>query len=65
MPKLLLEIPDAPGLLRVLGAVGDGPYLAIVGTRRCSNAGLAMAERFADTSGPRKQFTNLSRRSDA
>jgi len=47
MPKLLLEIPDAPRLLRILGAVGDGPYVAIVGTRRCSNAGLAMAERFA------------------
>jgi DNA processing protein len=47
MPTLLLEIPDAPTLLRVQGALCGGPYVAIVGTRRCSDAGRAMAERFA------------------
>ena len=47
MPHCLLDIPDPPALLRLQGTLAHGPRVAIVGTRRCSNQGLAEATRFA------------------
>jgi DNA processing protein len=48
-PRLLLELPDPPGILFVRGAIAppDGAALAIVGSRHATRYGLAQAERLA------------------
>ncbi|MFH1858073.1 MAG: DNA-processing protein DprA [Candidatus Omnitrophota bacterium] len=48
-PKALKEIPDAPAVLYVKGALNPGKelYIAIVGSRKASRYGLDMAERFS------------------
>ena len=47
-PSTLVQIPDAPGVLRVQGVLpsAEQPIVAIVGTRRCSPYGLRQAGRF-------------------
>jgi DNA processing protein len=48
-PRSLMQIPDPPSALRVAGdpAVLAGVCVAVVGTRRCSEAGTRQAGRFA------------------
>jgi len=50
-PNLLLQIPDPPPLLRVAGDLEalTASCVAVVGTRRCSPAGLLQASRFASS----------------
>ncbi len=38
-PKLLAAIPEAPKILYVIGRLPEEKYLAVVGTRNCSNYG--------------------------
>ena len=48
-PALLAEIPDAPSLLYLEGALAllERPQIAVVGSRQASRAGLEQAEAFA------------------
>lgn len=46
-PKLLKETPDRPVVLYVRGELGLDAPVAVVGTRKPSAYGLALAERFA------------------
>ncbi len=48
-PPALMNIPDPPPVLRVAGNAGvfQEPAVAVVGTRRCSPAGIRQAGRFA------------------
>ena len=46
-PKPLRHIPDPPPLLFVQGRIPRGPAIAVVGTRRPSPRGRAMARRMA------------------
>lgn len=47
-PKCLLALPDPPEALFVRGTVPEGPKVAIVGTRRASRLGQALARSFAE-----------------
>ena len=48
-PKTLLQLPDAPSRLYVLGELPDPmrPAIAIVGARNCSSYGKNMAYEYA------------------
>jgi len=46
-PEALKTIHDPPALLYVRGTCSPAPALAIVGSRRCSPAGMATTRRFA------------------
>ncbi len=45
-PERLADLPDAPDLLFVRGAAPDMPTVAVVGTRRCTAYGRALAREY-------------------
>jgi DNA processing protein len=46
-PRRLLAIPDPPAALFVRGEIGEGPAVAVVGSRRATAYGRAAGERLA------------------
>lgn len=46
-PQLLAQVPHPPPLLYGRGTLPDGPAVAIVGSRKASSYGLAVAEKLA------------------
>ena len=45
-PERLADLPDAPDLLFVRGTIPDLPTVAVVGTRRCTAYGRALAREY-------------------
>ncbi|MDH3606754.1 MAG: DNA-processing protein DprA, partial [Acidimicrobiia bacterium] len=46
LPTILADLPDAPDLLYLRGALPETPAVAIVGTRRATTYGLRLAREF-------------------
>jgi len=46
LPRHLAELPDAPDLLFVRGAVPSGRGVAVVGSRRATSYGMSLARRY-------------------
>lgn len=45
-PGCLAELPDSPPIIFVRGAVPEGPAVAVVGTRRCTEYGKRLAAEY-------------------